>query len=627
MADFRFTKEKYNHLCQVRRFKSTIDAVSDEDRSRFGPTTFCPPPSTGLPSPLVSAAAWHKHKGIVEYLVDTFPNALDINANCLVYNRTNEEPCTALVATFSMVDHRFLPDLSFFNYLITKGANINKATPSGVTPLMAAITSRVPRLARLLIENGADISRTDNDGNSCLITAMLSHCYHLCPELVDAGVDTYHCNDIGYTALHIACMDPHSYDIIVRCSLPPLFASSANSAHPNYVPCPLYVATVHQGDLDMVRSFLQRDDCPRECVADAYLLMSVEVLTRDLHTNPLEEIHPFEKARKYIRKGLDYVQQHNIKLCYPPLCPEYSYQEEIKTTEELEAVQRAGLTEVGLITQCALIAERCLGPHTLLYAEVIFKLGEILIRKNLLAEGERIWELSIRTLVSFNDHLSLLQNGNKYFLNKVSCQIGSIAHILDETVRKYSCVPNYPCYIQWGLEVLKMMPPSTLDARQTSSYIMKLFVMWSLRLSNTSTSSFFSHLKSFVEHCQAPALHLALETVKSSLFKNDAEKFVDAVLAVGGDKFIDCADKGQRPLHLVAGNESLTDMLISHGAHVDAVNGKGKTALPRDAFGVPSLYCTTANAIVQYSLPYLSIGLPTHVVQFVVLHDSSCAIE
>ena len=70
-------------------------------------------------------------------------------------------------------------------------------------------------------------------------------------------------------------------------------------------------------------------------------------------------------------------------------------------------------------------------------------------------------------------------------------------------------------------------------------------------------------------------------------------------------------------------------MLMKYGAHIDAVNSKGETAFPRGTFGVPSLYCTVANAIVQYSLPYQSIGLPSHAVQFkfIMLHDSTCILS
>ena len=62
MADFRFTRKTYDELCNLCRvrdaygFKAIVDAVSDEEKSRFGPTTFSPPLPTGLPSPLIAVA-------------------------------------------------------------------------------------------------------------------------------------------------------------------------------------------------------------------------------------------------------------------------------------------------------------------------------------------------------------------------------------------------------------------------------------------------------------------------------------------------------------------------------------------------------------------------------------------
>ena len=106
MSGFRLPKQVYKSLCEARdldQFKLIVDAISDEDRNRFGPTTFCPPPSTDLPSPLVTAAVFGQRNegfdmtGVVKYLVEKFPNAIDINANGRVY-QLEDAVCTPLVA-------------------------------------------------------------------------------------------------------------------------------------------------------------------------------------------------------------------------------------------------------------------------------------------------------------------------------------------------------------------------------------------------------------------------------------------------------------------------------------------------------------------------------------------------
>ena len=171
------------------------------------------------------------------------------------------------------------------------------------------------------------------------------------------------------------------------------------------------------------------------------------------------------------------------------------------------------------------------------------------------------------------------------------------------------------------------MPVWTYEYRDAICEVLNLFSLWfhSAGAEGISTDTsdshdgFFSLLKLFVERYlyyekNSTVLFIALEAVFT-------EPFIEAILKAGGDKAIDCANRqGQRPLHVAASGHT-REMLMKYGAHVDAVNSKGETAFPRGTFGVPSLYCTVANAIVQYSLPYRSIGLPSHVVQFILLHD------
>ena len=73
-------------------------------------------------------------------------------------------------------------------------------------------------------------------------------------------------------------------------------------------------------------------------------------------------------------------------------------------------------------------------------------------------------------------------------------------------------------------------------------------------------------------------------------------------------------------------------ILLEYGAHVDTTNSKGltlfsdivKSKLPSyKALCSPhlplSLYCIAANDVVKYCIPYQ--GLPSHVIDFIKLHD------
>ena len=116
--------------------------------------------------------------------------------------------------------------------------------------------------------------------------------------------------------------------------------------------------------------------------------------------------------------------------------------------------------------------------------------------------------------------------------------------------------------------------------------------------------------------------------------------FLRTILSLGGDDAIlhpDGDDEGRRPLHIAANlnltdGVALTNTLILHGAHIDAVDVNGKTPLDycdRDSpiysfllsTGPLPLSCHAARTIVSENIPYQLIDLPKHIIQFIQLHD------
>ena len=121
------------------------------------------------------------------------------------------------------------------------------------------------------------------------------------------------------------------------------------------------------------------------------------------------------------------------------------------------------------------------------------------------------------------------------------------------------------------------------------------------------------------------------------------------LLEVGGDTAINDVGWDGRTLLQVAFQEAVNaykiekieeviSILLEYGAHVDTTNSKGLTlfsAIVKSSDIVKSklssykalcslhlplsLYCTAANAVVKYCIPYQE--LPSHVVDFIKLHD------
>ena len=460
MADFRFTNKTYDELCNLcrlgdaDRFKAIVDAVSDEEKSRFGPTTFS--------SPLIAAARC-RNTDIVQYLIETFPNAIDINDDCRITENSVLYLMTPLVAACSVssVCHGMYSrksNLNIVKYLVEKGADINQATfPNGTTPLMAAVSCNDQesfRVVQYLIDNGADVNEiNDFYSENCLLVAVAQNRHEHFPALIRAGVDVHHSNIYGYTALHVACMrvgvcgegPSKSVKTLLENGCPPLFAPSTYSAHPGYVPCPLYIAAA-SGNRENVQLFIKQGRCPPECVADAYLLLAIH-LCKAQHWHPMAR--PRTHIYNYIKNGLKCLHKHKITLSCPPPRPDFNYQVELRTKEELDAVWGTDeFMNVGLTFQCVLIAERCLGPKSLLLADILEKFEIRFImrgsRQQYSTEAEKLMKLRLKTLVSFYSHLHSQANNSYYFrIQKASEHMRCLITNLGYMIGRNHIIPNF----------------------------------------------------------------------------------------------------------------------------------------------------------------------------------------
>ena len=477
---------------------------------------------------------------------------------------------TPLVAACSSSVAFHNPTLKLVKYLLEKGADINQATLTGTTPLMAAVSSNGQesfRVVQYLIDNGADVvNRLNDSSENCLFAAVAQNCHEHFLALIRAGVDVRCRNIQGYTPLHVACMRVgvrdedarKSIKILLKNGCPPLFASSADSTHPDYVPCPLYVAAAI-GNKAIVELFIKQCRCPPECVADAYLLLG---------TNKVRTCYSSDRTviYNYIKSGLKCLHKHKITLSCPPPDPrpDFNYQVEVRTKEELDAVWGTDeFMKVGLIFQCASIAERCLGPKNLLLADILEDFENHLNKLRYFTEAEKLMKLRLKTLVRFYSHLHSQTNNyyyKEFLLQKASKHMLSLVTKLRRMIKE-NHIPNFSHYIQFELQLLEYLPVSSNDAscyiyisigpREYHNVICKVLSLFSLWFQSagaedisTDTSAchdgFFSLLKLFVErylyYCkESTVLFIALEAVFT-------EPFIEAILKAGGDKAIDCAN-------------------------------------------------------------------------------------
>jgi hypothetical protein len=113
----------------------------------------------------------------------------------------------------AIIDAANSGDISKIKKLLAEGRNINEKDSNGATPLMHAIWSKKPDVAKYLIESGADVKANDNYGNA-LIYAIDYKQHELINLLLDKGADIESRNYLGETAIVHAVLRIADFDAV-----------------------------------------------------------------------------------------------------------------------------------------------------------------------------------------------------------------------------------------------------------------------------------------------------------------------------------------------------------------------------------------------------------------------------
>ena len=652
MADYRFSKEKYQQLCywtkhgKLTEINALIKEVQPNERARFGPTTFCPPLKYMLESPLVNACYWGKFK-IIEYFLETFPNIIDVDTLAVIFFYKNMA-ITPLIAA-CIAEHRDghgQKSLKIIKYLISKGAKINKSSTDGSTPLRHAHSLET---IKYLLECGADINKTCNEGSSLLIQVARSFptkretLIEILRYLLDNNANVYQRTKNGYTALHMASSSSLVYEVVVKFLLdygaPPMFTATSCVTDIDYIPSPVYLAAVSTGEESIVKVFLQREDCPIECIVDVYLLKAVRHLSQIVCW-----FHEEEKKITFYHvwiKGLEIMKEHNIQLSYPLPVDEYDLRKEVKTKEELDAIW-GNILEI--LFQYALIYERCLGRECIGY---LLEVGDRMIDNGYLKEGESVIKRSVLLETNICEEIcSKPPNSYPFPRFDVTQNALDELHVLIHKLLETEYPLNFQLYIKFGLTALKtkyhlQLPVEPYDKHE----VLRMFSMW-IKSCESTNSSYPFELISLAKEFVLTYLYYPEGSellLSNSGFIYEYPSLLRLLLEVGGDAAINDVGWDGRTLLQVALQEAIKTyqiytieevirILLKYGIHVDTTNSKGltlfsdivKSKLPSyKALCSPhlplSLYCIAANAVVKYCIPYQ--GLPSHVIDFIKLHD------
>lgn len=101
-------------------------------------------------------------------------------------------------------------DLTWMQFLIAKGANVNVRDARGVTPLVVACNLGFVEGVELLIKSGARVDESNNSGETPLITAVHNRNMPLIRILLAAGADPDRADNSGRSARDYARLGGHT---------------------------------------------------------------------------------------------------------------------------------------------------------------------------------------------------------------------------------------------------------------------------------------------------------------------------------------------------------------------------------------------------------------------------------
>ncbi len=107
-------------------------------------------------------------------------------------------------------------DLTWMQFLIVKGANVNIRDFKGVTPLVVAVNNNFAEGVDLLVGRGAKIDDSNNAGETPLITAVHNRNVAMMRILLKAGADPDRADNSGRSARDYAVAEGKGNNLVAE---------------------------------------------------------------------------------------------------------------------------------------------------------------------------------------------------------------------------------------------------------------------------------------------------------------------------------------------------------------------------------------------------------------------------
>ena len=601
----------------------------------------------------------------VNFVLKHYRGKFDIN-QLILYTSCPKREETLVHAAVESFSTKIL------SLLVSHGASVNIPDSSSVTPLLRAVKnfSQSENIINYLIKVGADVHYQDNKGQSVLMYAVSGSAQDVKNKvtlLLQAGADPTMTDKRGYNVIHVAignsynCVD--SLNGLLSANLPPsLFPPTSKAlffADQKFFILSKYSRKLSNNPKEITNVITKHLFCPPRLKVDSILVNATFSLYRNIYINspPIDSIRA---CYDLIKEGL--ILQAKLMLP-PPIISEpiedYSGLSEVISIEELNE-KYSDLTntsiQVNLAYQCLIIRERCLGYGDVTVISSLFMYGGWVIVLDQVPEGLSLWLRGTQMLLSrfkegnrSEQHklISLIKNGYHCIKPRMDIVIEFLQMFHDLSTKFEQIIFNLIECQRQSTEMLlnnKEVDLSSIDDRV-------FFDNWKNCLSllnNLSKNPFHivdlsslccEVLKKCPEFPIGSTLHVnVLDIALTGLYRRSlSDHFLSILLDSGGDAFVNKVGwTGYRPLKLAQTKEA-TSLLLAHGAHLDAVSKPVLLNRPRlydqymristnphldDYFRTPCcLTCLSARCILSQSIPYRSIDLPPHIIEFIALHD------
>ena len=656
---------------------SSKQVVSDlkqylrENNLYIGPATF----TSGFIS-VVHEACSSDNINVVKFVLKHHAEKFDINQRIVYpYPHLQRHNARIIIASEETLVHAVVKSSStkILKLLVSHGASVNIPDNSSVTPLLRAVNEHSPNkdFVSYLIKVGADIHCQDNKGQSVLMYAVRGTerpVKDIILLLLKAGADATLTDECGYNVLHHAVSDgwgcADNINVLLSAKIQSNWFPPTHKAHA------LFFA-------DKINFFVDSDDflcenspeprnnpkeitdvitkhplCPPRLKVDSILVNA----TFSLYWNIYIDSPPADSIKVcygLIKEGL--TLQAKLKLP-PPILSEpiedYSGLSEVISIEELNEIYSDltnTTTQVNLAYQCLIIRERCLGYGHFTVVSSLFMYGGWMIVLDHFSEGLSLWVRGTLMLLSRfkegirseqSDLFFQIKNGYYCISKRMDKLLKGLQEVQDLSTKLEAIVSNLIECQRMSLEMLmgynEVNYYIEVDDRLVSFYNWKncLRLLDSLSKNPLNSLDVTSLCQQVIAKCPVfpigSKLHIDVLDIALSGYERRtlSDCFLSILLESGGDAFVNKVGwTGYRPLNLVQTKEA-TSLLLAHGAHLDAVNKPDQyvhvstNPYLDDYFLTPlPLACLSAKCIVSESIPYQSIGLPCHVVEFIVLHD------